>query len=1043
MRPVTEASMPGGIAQHTPPETVMFFPSRAVHSRRQAFRATHVAAAVGLLLGGTGAAFAQQVAAPAAAASAPQDDSQQQQPQAAGQQKPQAAAPQSIETVVVTGLRHSMDTSLSLKRDARGIVDGIVAEDIGKFPDTNLAEAAQRVSGVSIDRSLGEGSKVTVRGVGPDFNLVLMNGRQMPGVGLQATSASSSRSFDFANLAAESISAMEVYKTSRASTPTGGLGATINIETVRPLDNPGLHSSLGVKAVYDQSNDRLPSSMQSSKVTPELSGIYSNTLADGKIGVALAGSYQVRHLGYDQAGVPAGWRSFKGDTNDWGTIPQSGQPGSENITNRPGPNDIYSVPQDTLYEVNGIKRERTNGLLTLQYQPNKDLTATLDYVFSQNKLQWKHNELSAWYNFGPSISSWTNGPVSGPLFYEETIPGGNSDVAMAGAEYATKNVNNSLGVNLKWKASPKLSMSFDAHHSTAVSEPDSPYGSNAVLGTAQFNRGDTRTDFSQALPVLSIANAPLDPQLMQVTGSSFRNSYQKGVVDQGQYAGKFKLDNGDSIDFGLALTNVSNRSAYTNVDTGTWGGATSPADYPDTLWHPDTLSHYFSSIPGSGSSALYNQFFTWDFNAVRSVAAQVGNPSNYVAPTNYDAPGATDERTTERSRSAYVQYNTDWEWHVPMGLAAGLRFEHTDVASTALVPAATGVTWGSNNEFKVLFGDPTFTTLKGSYSYLLPSLDFDADLTDQLKFRASYGETIGRPKWNDIQGGQSLDGLARVDGGTGHQGNPALKPLKSKNFDLSLEFYYAKHSYVAVGYFSKNIANYTGQAQVAETPFPVHTPVNGAWWNEAVSTGGCTTVDTTCIRDYIYAHYNGVGGVTKDSSGNIIIPGQPTDPIMSFNVSEPVNADSARLWGTELNWQHMFANSGFGIAANYTYVNSGLKYKNDVLGDQFALPGLSNSANLVGFYENDKYQVRLAYNWRGEFLVSTVDGGGNYNPVYQEAYAQLDLSTSYNINDHMSVAFDAFNLTDAYQRSHERTTQEVVGVSQTGRRYTLGLNYKF
>src|ERR1044072_3199643 len=97
----------------------------------------------------------------------------------------------------------------------------------------------QRVSGVSIDRSLGEGSKVTVRGVGPDFNMVLLNGRQTPASALEETQASASRAFDFANLASESISAIEVYKTSRAATPTGGIGATINIKTARPLENPG------------------------------------------------------------------------------------------------------------------------------------------------------------------------------------------------------------------------------------------------------------------------------------------------------------------------------------------------------------------------------------------------------------------------------------------------------------------------------------------------------------------------------------------------------------------------------------------------------------------------------------------------------------------------------------------------------------------------------------------------------------------------------------------------------------------------------------
>jgi TonB-dependent receptor len=1015
----------------------MFFCSRAAQNKRQAFRATQVAAAVGLLIAGSGAAVAQQAPDAAAVAQASAQPAPQDQAQDASKKPDQGQPPQQVETIVVTGLRHSLDTSLSLKRDSRGVVDGIVAEDIGKFPDTNLAEAAQRISGVSIDRVNGEGSKITVRGVGPDFNLVLLNGRQMPGVGLQATSASNSRAFDFANLAAESISEMEVYKTSRASSPTGGLGATINVKTVRPLENPGLHASVGVKAVYDQSNDRLPDSMQASKVTPEVSGIYSNTLADGKLGVAVAGSYQVRHLGYNAAGVPSGWHTIKGDDSQaWGHIAMPGDPGSENITNRPGPNDIYSVPQNTLYELNGIKRERTNGLLTLQYAPSKELTATLDYVYSQNKLQWKHNELSAWYNFGPSVSAWTDGPVSGPLYYEETIPAGNADVAMGGAEYALKNVNNSVGFNLLWKPSKKLSLEFDAHHSTAVSEPDSPYGSNAVLGTAQFNRGTTRTDFTHDFPVLSIEGAPLDASLMQVTGSSFRNSYQRGQVDQGQFRGKFKLDNGDSIDFGLALTDVKNRSAYGYTQRDTWGGATSPADYPDTLWHPDTLSHYFSQIGGSQDPAFYNQFFTWDFNTVRELAAKAANdPSLYTAPNTY----TVDRRTTEKSQSAYAQYNTDWEWVVPMGLAAGLRFEKTDVTSTAMVPHPVGVNWTHENEYSLVYADPTTTTLKGSYSYALPSIDFDADLTDQLKFRASYGETIGRPTWDQIQGGQTIDQLARVAGGTGSQGNPALKPLKSKNIDFSLEYYYAKGSYVAAGYFTKIISNYAGTNQFTAKPFVVHTPANGQWWQEAVSTGGCTDTDATCIRNYIFDHYDGVGGVSKSAG---IIPGQSTDPEMTFQITEPVNVDSARLWGAELNWQHLFAHSGFGVSANYTYVDSGLKYDNGKIGQQFALPGLSNTANLVGFYENDRYQVRLAYNWRDQFLVSTVDGAGP-NPVYQEPYAQLDFSAGYNVTDHLTIAFDAFNLTDAVQRQHERTQQELVQVSQTGRRYTLGLNYKF
>jgi TonB-dependent receptor len=989
------------------------------------FRLTHLAMASALLLlGRAGGVQAQQATSPEPA------------------KKPEA---EQVEKVVVTGIRKSLDTSLSLKRDASGIVDGIVAEDIGKFPDTNLAESMQRISGVSIDRAFGEGSKITVRGVGPDYNLVLLNGRQMPASAIADTSASNSRAFDFANLASESIAALEVYKTSRAASPAGGMGATVNIKTARPLDNPGLRANIGIKGVYDESNNRIPDSMRGSQITPEVSGIYSNTFADGSFGIAISGSYQERSLGLSYAGVPNGWRTFRGDENNWGTIPQPGQPGSENITNRPGPNDIYSVPQNINYGVSGIQRQRTNGQLTLQYAPTKELTATLDYTYSEMKLQTKRNELSAWFNFGPSTSSWTDGPVAGPIFYAETIVPATSDIAMGGAMFGTKNTNDSLGFNLAWKASNNLSFELDTHHSTATSGADSPYGSNSVLGTASFNRGTTSVDFSHDFPVLSIADSVIDPSKMLVTGSSFRNSYMKSEVDQTQVRGRYKLEDASRLDFGLSLTDAKNRTAYSNVQRDTWGGATNPGDYPDSVWHPDKMGRYFASVDGSNNPAFFNNFFTWDFEAVRALAAQAaGDDSLYRASSVF----TTDRRAVEKSQSAYLQYSTDWEWGVPMGMSAGLRYEHTDVTSRALVPIATSITWAANNEFSLAFGPPSFTQLKGSYNYLLPSIDFDADLTSKLKARASYGESIGRPKWDEIQGGLTLNQLARIDGGTGAQGNPALKPLKSQNFDLSLEYYYAKSSYVAIGYFAKNLSNYVGLSTVEATPFNLHTPANGVLFQEAVSAGNCVDSDLTCIRNYIFANYNGTRGVTQtgvDTNGNAVgtIVGQPDDPVAPFQITTFSNQHKARLYGVELNLQHMFANSGFGLSANYTYVNSGLKYKNASVGEQFALEGLSDTANLVAFYENDTYEVRLAYNWRDQFLAARFDGSGLPNPIYTEPYSQIDLSAGYKLSDNLSIQFEAINLNDAVVRQHGRTKNEIIGVYQTGPRYMIGARYKF
>lgn len=977
--------------------------------KHAAFRIAPLAAACALLIAQTSGANAQQA------------------PEATKDGK-------ALQTVVVTGIRSSLDSAMNLKRDSQGVVDGINAEEIGKFPDTNLAESLQRISGVSIDRSIGEGSKVTVRGVGPDFNMVLLNGRQMPASSLADTGPSNSRAFDFANLASEAIAGIEVYKTSRASTPAGGIGATINIKTARPLGSPAV-ANIGFKEVFDTSNGNLPGHLQGKSATPEISGIYSDTFADGKFGIAISASHQERSLGYNQAGVPNGWRAVNPNSNDWGSVANS---------QRPAPDVLYSTPQNPNYSMTSVQRQRDNGQLTLQYAPSSDIKATLDYTYSQNKLQSRRNDLGVWMNFGGDVTkaTWTNGLVAGPNIYTEAY-GNPGDVAMGAAEFATRNENKSLGFNVEWKVSDRLKFEVDAHRSTAESSPDSPYGSSAVLGGAQFTRTGVSVDFSKDFPAISISGGDVDPSKMMVTGSSFRNSYMLAQIEQLQVKGSFKIDEDSGLNFGLSSTKADNRSAYANVDNGAWGGQGNESNYADSSWRKDTLRQYFSKISGSDNPALYNQILFGDFASLRAQAiTQSGHPEWYVAPSTY----TTDRRVTEKSTSGYVQYNRDWDSAMPIHTAIGLRYEKTDVVSSALVPTATGIIWGSNNEYTVTFGTPGFTTLEGSYSYLLPSLDFDIDLSKDLKFRASYGETIGRPGWGDIQGGQTLDGLARVNGGTGGQGNPALKPLKSKNIDFSLEWYYAKGSFASIGYFRKDIENYIGNSQTTATPFNLHTPANGLFWNEAVAKG-CAATDITCIRNYIFKNKNGQAGVVRgpdDANGNQTgtIAGQAGDPIATFLINTPSNQKSDTLNGWELNLQHMFGASGFGVSTNYTKVSSGLKFDNRVTAEQFALLGVGDSANLVGFYENDKWSVRAAYNWRGEFLSSLFDGSGA-NPMYTEAYGQLDFNVGYKWDKHLSLQFEAINLNDGIQRLHGRSSTQVDFVTQTGPRYMVGARYKF
>jgi TonB-dependent receptor len=987
-----------------------------------------------------------------------------------------------LDEIVVTGIRASLESSMNLKRDAQGVVDGIVAEDIGKFPDTNLAESLQRITGVSIDRSNGEGSRVTVRGIGPDYNLVLLNGRQMPGASIGDTFASNSRSFDFANLASEAVSAVEVYKTSRASTSTGGIGAAVNIRTTRPLDAPGTKINLGVKGVFDTSADNLPSNIQGDTVTPEISGIFSTTGESGRWGVALTASYQERQAGFNTASVGNGWRPFGAEqAPTWGTIPAAGDP---NIVNRPSGDDIYSVPQNLGYGFSGIERKRTNGQATFQFKPIDSMTATLDYTYSENKVLTRRNELSVWFNFGASASTWTDGPVAAPLLYTEfydtsgDLPGtpfrieGASDLSMGGAEFATKNVNKSLGFNLAWDVTDRFGLELDFHDSQGTSGEDSPFGSNAVLGVASFNRGTTTADFSQDLPVIQVVvPGGVRAEMMQVSGSAFRNSYTKAEVQQAQLKGDFDFTETSRLDFGVSLTEVNNRSAFANVQSdNTWGGipGITPANYPDEVWQPNTVSHFFDQLSGHNNPNLLNQFFSFNFREVLGIvqAARANLPAaDATCPLNgnnaiqvdcYTASNVwgTDRRTKEESNSAWLQYNHSWETAVPIHMALGVRYEKTEVTSSALVPIATGINWTGNNEFPVQFGAPDFTTLEGEYDYVLPSIDFAFELTDSLKLRASVGDSIGRPGWGDIQGGQTLNGLARIDGGTGAQGNPGLKPLESRNYDLSIEWYYGEGSYASAGYFRKDIDNYIGVTTIEEQPFGLpHPGIGAGYYTEAA--GVCATQglanNLTCIRNYIFNNHDGDPGVVAaplppgsppgtDRTG--VISGIAGDPIATFDITVPANQRSAEVDGFEIAVQHMFGDTGFGVQANATFVNSNLAYDNHSTDNQFAIEGLSDSANFIAFFEKGKWSVRAAYNWRDEFLSARFDGIGP-NPQYVEAYGQIDANASYDITDNFTVSAEVINLTDETIRVHGRNERQALFVLQTGPRYMVGASYKF
>ena len=947
--------------------------------------------------------------------------------------------------IVVTGIRASLNAASDIKRNAQGVVDAISAEDIGKFPDTNLAESLQRITGVSIDRSNGEGSTVTVRGFGPEFNLVLLNGRQMPTSTLgDGASAPASRSFDFANLASEGVAGVEVYKSGRATLPTGGIGSTINIKTPRPLDRPGLKGSVAVKGVYDSSRN------EGDPITPEISGIISDTFADGLFGIAVSGSWQKRKASVNQANV--GWRDgYLGSENNWGSLPQAGDPRFANIENRPGPNDVYQVQQNASYDLNDIERERLNGQIVLQVRPADNLTATLDYTYSRNTVQVRNSNVGIWFNFNDVSSAWTDGPVAGPKFYSEQF-GVNEgkDLSYSGSLVENQSTNKSLGANLAWDGPGGLRLELDAHHSTAESGANNPYGTSTSVGTAVFGVRSQTVDYTNDLPIISVemhpGNNALDAGNIQATGNAFRNAYFKDRINEGQLRGSYDFEGSilDSLDFGVTYIENKVRSAYGFIQNDTWGGSTTKDQLSDDLFTLETLPDKFKGLSGAGDAAMLQQFYTFNFEKMVGFLDDLngicGGDGNCLSSFTVD------RRIRERTIAPYLQANLAFDVaNRPAHFRAGVRYEKTKVRSSALVPIPTGTQWVSANEFNLTYGTGSdFTTFRGDYDNWLPAIDVDFEPIENVKLRASYSHTITRPDYASMQGGRTVDQLFRIGGGTGSQGNPGLLPYKSKNIDLSAEWYYAPSSYLSVGFFDKRVRNFISSTRIDTDAFGLTNPADGPRYQAAVAALGANA-STTDLRNYIFANYpasvivDSFDPATGNYTGKIL--GLPEDGAVNFQVSTPINSDqSAHLYGFEFAIQHNFWDTGFGTILNYTIVRGDATYDNSQPSSvpQFALTGLSDSANAVLFYDKKGIQARIAYNWRDKFL-----GGTGPNPFYIEAYGQVDASASWEFKKGYTAFVEAINLNGASRRGHLRSENNAFFASPGYARYGAGLRVNF
>jgi iron complex outermembrane receptor protein len=921
-----------------------------------------------------------------------------------------------IEEVVVTGIRGSVVAALDLKRNSTNIVDGVSAEDMGKFPDANLAEALQRIPDVAIDRDGGEGRKVTIRGMGPEFNSVLLNGRNL-------ASSEATRSFSFDTIASELVSEMIVYKTQSASLSEGAIGGIIDVKTARPLNNVGLNIVGTLQSTYEGN---------SKNTTPQGSLLISNTFLDETVGVLFGVTSQKREN-----------RTFKVNT---GGIVADGAflvPALYGYSNdgfdaayRPG--DINRTVTDDTRERLGL-----NGVL--QYRPNDDLNITVDFLYSKFDVLTEDNTKSSFFwdahspNFPGSETVLDDNGVITTLEHGLTGFWGESATAFNNWDRVRDTETQMIGTNFEYTINEDIEFVFDAAWSTAVDDNKGRtkrMSTEVFIPTADALAAGSKfiVDLSQTIPFVENIDAfsATSPDLGN--NLELRSNLKNGVdieAENFQYSGDFIINSFEDVTITTGFAyEVSQKSATSYRTPTSFSRIYSRARTAIPTGSLDTIVGSIISVDNSSlgqPNGIDNDILEFDADGFFSV---LEDPDNVLAAS---IAATANGRNGAEQYQAYLDNGSSWdavktgsgydieetvisayiegEYDFKVGgmdatLIAGIRYTQTDLDSTGFSKVLTDLTLVSCDGTGALTClDPVYAaangpagltkhTLSSSYSDVLPSATLNLTLTEDLILRLASSKSLTRPFLEDMAPKFSA-GTLNENFRTAVTNNENLTPYTSFNLDASLEWYFAEASIASIALYSKDISDF----------------------------------------------------ITDETVDNVIISSVSNPLYQDFTVRRPTNgSNDVEVTGVTFNLVQTFE-SGFGYQFNFTKVNTDTEFNPTTFDHtKAALPGLSDSMNLVGFYESGPFAARIAYNKREGFLRDTQYAnyrGGNDEPVLATDYDQVDARLSYAISEGTTVFFEGVNLTESKLSQHGRFENLFVSYEDFGRRFTLGVTAKF
>jgi TonB-dependent receptor len=903
---------------------------------------------------------------------------------------------ESIEEVVVTGFRASLNKALDAKQETVGAIDMIVAEDIADFPDLNLAESLQRVPGVVIARDAGEGRQISVRGLGPQFTRVRINGVEAMSAngGTDAAGGTNrGRNFDFNTFASELFNNITIRKSASAEIEEGSLGATVDLRAARPFDYDGLTMAGGVQLGYnDLSEDN----------DPRGTFLVSNTFADGKFGALLSVAYTKRNL-TDEGASTVRWMRGGTATTNFGAL----DPTYTGTATLAEINNAFR-PRIPRYDQYFHEQERLGVTGSLQFAPSDATTLSLDVLYA--KFDAERTEI---FLETPIFSTAGNAmtanvgindvnPVAAEIDGTNTLVYGVfNDVDIRSEARFDELSTEFTQVTLEGKHSFSDAVSLNALVGFAESNHENPVQTTLLFdafdvdGYSYDYRGNSR------LPLITYGTADVEsPATWQLTQIRLRpqttlNSFMTAGFDvEWALSDTFKLKAGpDWKNFVYKSTEARRSNGTTaNIETTIPTNANS-VNSPISSY--STLVRNF----GSGLNLPAGAVTTWLIPDL-SVAGDVldlGNAAIY--PMGIQPALGNNNEIEEDDLGLWVQgdFAFDLGGRTLRG-NVGVRYVQTDLTTT-------GYTFQTG-------GGTVPITVDHDYSDTLPSFNLVYDISDELLVRLSGAKVMTRPNLGNLAPGAavSVSGNNR----TVTAGNPFLDPFRANSYDASIEWYFAPESLVSLALFYKDISSFVTNVR-SDIPFtgnPLGIP-------DSVAVAAC--------------------GATL---------GCDASALWAFTV--PTNTEGGEVQGFEISYQQPFTFlpgiwSNFGTILNYTSAESGVDYVNS-LGENVEadLAGLSDSSyNATLYFDNKVFSARVSAAYRSEYLTTIPGRDGNDVEGTAETM-NVDFSTTYNINDNFSVSLEALNLTDEVQDQWVDSIGDRLSFyHHQGRQYFLGARFKY